>query len=51
MNLEAKKLVRYGVLWDQGRHVWLGSPHDPMFTLKNSTCNEGNIDVPVCAAN
>ena len=29
-NVDAHRLARFGVSLPQGRHLWLGSPHDPI---------------------
>lgn len=39
-NFEAHKLARHGVSLDQGRHVWLGYPHDPIVIPVNIPIEE-----------
>lgn len=34
-NSEAHNLARYSLSLDQGRHIWLGHPHDPATILVN----------------
>ena len=34
-NSNAHSLAKYSVLLDQGRHLWLGAPHDPFCISMN----------------
>ena len=36
MNVDAHNLVKFSTSLEEGRHVWLGSPHDP-FVYVNLT--------------
>ena len=37
MNVDAHNLVKFSTSLEEGRHVWLGTPHDPFVIHVNLT--------------